>query len=102
MPRILIRMVSSAGTGHFYTTSKNAKTKTEKLELKKYDPKARKHVKYKESKICPFDSDCMRQDGPPGWVARFVLERISYRQAAGRLERLAKTGDTRTCAPAPG
>ena len=51
MSRILIRMVSSAGTGHFYTTSKNAKTKTEKLELKKYDPKARKHVKYKASKI---------------------------------------------------
>jgi large subunit ribosomal protein L33 len=51
MARILIRLVSSAGTGHFYTTSKNPKTKTEKLELKKFDPKARKHVMYKESKI---------------------------------------------------
>jgi large subunit ribosomal protein L33 len=51
MPRILIRLVSTAGTGHFYTTTKNPKTKTEKIEIMKYDPKARKHVKYKESKI---------------------------------------------------
>jgi large subunit ribosomal protein L33 len=51
MPRILIRLVSTAGTGHFYTTSKNPKTKTEKIEIKKYDPKIRKHVVYKESKI---------------------------------------------------
>ena len=51
MARILIRLVSTAGTGHFYTTTKNPKTKTEKIEIKKYDPKARKHVKYKESKI---------------------------------------------------
>lgn len=51
MPRILIRLVSTAGTGHFYTTSKNPKTKTEKIEIKKFDPKARKHVVYKEAKI---------------------------------------------------
>ena len=51
MPRILIRLVSTAGTGHFYTTSKNPKTKSEKLLIKKFDPKIRKHVEYKESKI---------------------------------------------------
>jgi large subunit ribosomal protein L33 len=51
MPRILIRLVSSAGTGHFYTTTKNPKTKTEKIEIKKFDPKIRKHVPYKEQKI---------------------------------------------------
>jgi large subunit ribosomal protein L33 len=51
MPRIIIKLVSSAGTGHFYTTTKNPKTKTEKIELKKFDPKARKHVMYKEAKI---------------------------------------------------
>lgn len=51
MPRVLIKMVSTAGTGYFYTTSKNPKTKTEKLELKKFDPKARKHVVFKEHKI---------------------------------------------------
>lgn len=46
-----IRLVSTAGTGHFYTTDKNKKTTTGKLEFKKYDPKARKHVVYKEAKI---------------------------------------------------
>ncbi|MGI9310345.1 MAG: 50S ribosomal protein L33 [bacterium] len=46
-----IKLVSSAGTGHFYTTTKNKRTATEKLEMKKYDPVARKHVVYKESKI---------------------------------------------------
>lgn len=48
---ILVKMISSADTGHFYVTKKNPRTKTEKMELKKYDPRARKHVVYKESKI---------------------------------------------------
>ena len=46
-----VRMNSSAGTGHFYTTDKNKRTTPDKLEMKKYDPVARKHVIYKESKI---------------------------------------------------
>ena len=46
-----IRLVSSAGTGHFYTTTKNKRTQTGKMEVKKYDPKARAHVMYKEAKI---------------------------------------------------
>ncbi|HEX7044325.1 MAG TPA: 50S ribosomal protein L33 [Burkholderiales bacterium] len=46
-----IKLVSSAGTGHYYTTTKNKRTMTDKLELKKYDPIARKHVVYKEAKI---------------------------------------------------
>ena len=46
-----IKLVSSAGPGHFYTTTKNRRTKPDKLELKKYDPVVRKHVVYKESKI---------------------------------------------------
>ena len=46
-----IRMVSSAGTGHFYTTDKNKKTTPEKLEMMKFDPVARKHVTYKETKL---------------------------------------------------
>ena len=46
-----IRLNSSAGTGHFYTTDKNKKTMPEKMEIKKFDPKARKHVIYKEAKI---------------------------------------------------
>jgi large subunit ribosomal protein L33 len=46
-----VRMNSSAGTGHFYTTDKNKRTTPDKLEMKKYDPVARKHVMYKEGKI---------------------------------------------------
>ena len=46
-----IKLVSSAGTGHFYTTTKNKRTTPDKLELKKYDPVVRTHVVYKESKI---------------------------------------------------
>ena len=46
-----IKLESSAGTGHFYTTSKNKKTTPAKLEFMKFDPKARKHVLYKEIKL---------------------------------------------------
>lgn len=46
-----IRLVSSAGTGHFYTTQKNKRNMPEKMEIKKYDPVVRKHVMYKEAKI---------------------------------------------------
>ncbi len=46
-----IKLVSSAGTGHFYTTDKNKRTTTDKLEFKKFDPVVRKHVIYKEAKI---------------------------------------------------
>jgi large subunit ribosomal protein L33 len=46
-----IKLVSSAGTGHYYTATKNKKLHPEKLETKKYDPTIRKHVVYKEAKI---------------------------------------------------
>ena len=46
-----IKLESSAGTGHFYTTTKNKRTTPDKLEMMKYDPKVRKHVMYKESKL---------------------------------------------------
>ncbi len=46
-----IRMNSTAGTGHFYTTDKTKRTTPDKLEMKKYEPVARKHVIYKEGKI---------------------------------------------------
>ncbi|HSH84651.1 MAG TPA: 50S ribosomal protein L33 [Guyparkeria sp.] len=46
-----IRLVSSAGTGHFYTTDKNKQNTPEKLEMKKYDPVVRKHVLYTEARI---------------------------------------------------
>ncbi len=46
-----IKLVSSANTGHFYTTTKNKRTMPGKLEIKKFDPVVRKHVMYKEAKI---------------------------------------------------
>ena len=48
-----IKLVSSANTGFFYVTKKNPKNNTKKLELKKYDPVARKHVKFEEKKMPP-------------------------------------------------
>ena len=49
--REIIKLVSSAGTGHFYTTTKNKRKNPDKLEVKKYDPVAKKHVGYKEGKV---------------------------------------------------
>ena len=49
--RELIKLVSTAKTGYFYTTKKNKRKTTEKLEFRKYDPVARKHVIFRESKI---------------------------------------------------
>ena len=46
-----IRLVSSAGTGYFYTTTKNKRKSPDKIRLKKYDPKIRKHVEFVEAKI---------------------------------------------------
>ena len=46
-----IKLESSAGTGHFYTTTKNKRTTPGKFEIKKFDPVARKHVVYKETKL---------------------------------------------------
>jgi len=46
-----IKLLSTADTGYFYVTKKNARTKTEKLAFTKYDPIARKHVEFKETKI---------------------------------------------------
>ena len=48
---VLIKLVSSAGTGYFYTTKKNTRNTTEKLKFKKYDPKIRQHVEFTESKM---------------------------------------------------
>jgi len=49
--REIIKLVSTAGTGHFYTNDKNRSSTPDKIEIKKFDPVARKHVVYKEEKI---------------------------------------------------
>ena len=46
-----IKLESTAGTGHFYTTTKNKRSTTDKMLIKKFDPVARKHVDYKETKL---------------------------------------------------
>ncbi len=46
-----IKLESSAGTGHFYTTTKNKRNTPEKLVIKKFDPVVRKHVEYKETRL---------------------------------------------------
>ena len=48
---VLIKLVSTADTGYYYVTKKNARSTTGKLELKKYDPVVRKHVVFREGKI---------------------------------------------------
>lgn len=48
---VLIRLISTADTGYYYVTKKNPRTQTEKLQFRKYDPRARKHVLFKEAKI---------------------------------------------------
>ncbi len=46
-----IKLESSAGTGHFYTTTKNKRTMPGKMEIKKFDPVVRQHVLYKEANL---------------------------------------------------
>jgi large subunit ribosomal protein L33 len=48
---VKIKLLSSADTGYFYVTKKNSRTKTDKLVKKKYDPIAKKHVEFRETKI---------------------------------------------------
>lgn len=48
---VLVRLVSTAGTGFFLVKKRNPKTQTEKLSFRKYDPRVRKHVMFKEEKI---------------------------------------------------
>ena len=46
-----IKLLSSAGTGHFYVTTKNKRLHPDKMEMLKFDPVVRKHVTFKETKI---------------------------------------------------
>ncbi|MDA0219733.1 MAG: 50S ribosomal protein L33 [Proteobacteria bacterium] len=48
---ILVKLESTADTGYYYVTKKNPRTQTEKMVFRKYDPVARKHVEFKETKL---------------------------------------------------
>ena len=47
--REVVKLVSTAGTGFYYTAK--VRKDRDKLLLKKYDPKARKHVEFKQTKL---------------------------------------------------
>ena len=64
---IKIRLNSSADTGFFYVTKKNARTQTEKLVMKKYDPVVRKHVEFAKARSSRIDpTGSVRQIRPRG------------------------------------
>lgn len=48
---LLVKLVSTAGTGYFLVKKRNPKKLTTKLEFRKYDPRVRKHVLFKEEKM---------------------------------------------------
>lgn len=49
--RDTLQLVSTSGSGYAYVTSKNKRTKPEKLQMRKFDPVVRKHVLFVEKKI---------------------------------------------------
>ena len=49
--RVKIRLVSEAGTGYFYTTTKNPTSSPQKLQLMKHDPIVNQHVLFTEKKV---------------------------------------------------
>jgi large subunit ribosomal protein L33 len=70
---IKIRLNSSADTGFFYVTKKNARTKTDKLVMKKYDPVVRKHVEFREGKIKSLEQTLERFLKTPGSARAFFV-----------------------------
>ncbi len=48
---VKIRLNSEANTGFFYVAKKNTRTMTDKMTVRKYDTRVRKHVEFKEGKI---------------------------------------------------
>lgn len=48
---ILVKLESTAGTGYFYVKRRNPRKQPNKLNFRKYDPRVRKHVEFKEVKL---------------------------------------------------
>ncbi|WP_129843508.1 50S ribosomal protein L33 [Streptomyces sp. RFCAC02] len=48
--RPVIKLRSTAGTGYTYVTRKNRRNNPDRLELRKYDPVARRHVLFREER----------------------------------------------------
>jgi large subunit ribosomal protein L33 len=48
--RPVVRLRSTAGTGYTYVTRKNRRTDPDRLELRKFDPRVRQHVLFREER----------------------------------------------------
>ena len=48
--RPVVKLRSTAGTGYTYVTRKNRRNDPDRLELRKYDPVARRHVDFREER----------------------------------------------------
>ncbi|OMQ13815.1 50S ribosomal protein L33 [Modestobacter sp. VKM Ac-2676] len=48
--RPIIKLKSTAGTGYTYVTRKNRRNDPDRLVLKKYDPRIRGHVDFREER----------------------------------------------------
>ena len=48
--RPIIKLKSTAGTGYTYVTRKNRRNDPDRMVLKKYDPKIRQHVEFREER----------------------------------------------------
>ena len=54
--KVKVKMESTAGTGTFFLAEKNPRTHPEKLTLKKYDKKSKKHEEF----VSPLRVLCLK------------------------------------------
>ena len=85
-----IKLVSSAETGHYYTTTKNKRLHPDKVEVKKFDPVVRKHVMYKEEKIKQLFESFIKK---PLRAAFFTSNLISFREQFQGVRQLLLLGN---------
>lgn len=45
-----VKLHSTAGTGYTYVTTKNRRTTPDRIVLRKYDPRVRRHVDFREER----------------------------------------------------
>lgn len=101
--RDLIKMTCGNCGRANYTTTKNKRTMTEKLEIKKFCPTCRKHFPHKEGKIskglqAPFHPRALesRCFGRPGWKHRTIRAMVSPPpRSSRRASRAEAHGPTR-------
>ncbi|MCY7401069.1 MAG: 50S ribosomal protein L33 [Nocardioides sp.] len=48
--RPIVKLRSTADTGHTYVTRKNRRNTPDRMVLRKYDPRTRRHVEFKEER----------------------------------------------------